>query len=532
VGSLPLPQDCATAEQLASVPSVQLYLDRAQSVRADFQLTAGNAATVGELCRRLEGIPLAIELAAAWVRTLPPRAMLERLQNRLALPAARYDDIPARHRSLVAVLDWSYALLTPELQRFFARVAVFVGGWTLVAAEEVCDEPKALELTEALLGASLAYEDQECAEPRFRCLETIRQYALERLAEGAERAEAYRRFRDYYRGLAERAEANLEGPEQKEWLDLLRDEYGNLCAVLEIDGADPAGGETALFMTAALWRYWFTRGEHREGVARLTMALAHPGAASFPRWRMLALLRRGNLLTHLKAYEEADVLYAEVLALAEELGDFERKAAVLNNRAILQTHLGNYEAADQLGTQALALSCSSGNRKGEGVNLGTLGFAARKMGNWVVARQRLEACVAIFRELGNRYLVAVNVLNLATVALGEGDHEVARSCIRECLELCADLEAFGLLIDALATLSAHLAQAQRWQMAARLYGAADGLRERLNLPQPEHAADRQADVATVRAALSDAVFAAEFTAGHTLSPADAVAYALACSAST
>jgi predicted ATPase/DNA-binding SARP family transcriptional activator len=530
VGALRLPQVHATAEQLASAPSVQLYVDRARAVRADFQLTAGNAATVGELCRRLEGTPLAIELAAAWVRTLPPRPMLERLENRLALPAARYDDVPARHRSLAAVLDWSYALLTPPQQRFFMQLALFSGGWTLPAAVAVCAEPAALELTEALLGASLAYEDQEGTDPRFRCLETVRQYARERLKESGEQAEAFRRFRDYYCKLAERAEAALEGPEQKQWLDLLRDEYANLCAAQEIDAADTAGGEAGLCMTSSLWRYWFTRGQHREGVARLTMALAHPGASRFPRWRMLALLRRGNLLTHLKAYAEADLLYTQVLALAEELGDLERKAAVLNNRAILQTHLGNYTTADQLGMEALALSRSCGNRKGEGINLGTLGVAAQKRGDWPVARRRLEACVAIFRELGHRYLVAVNSLNLAAVALGESDHEAARHGIQECLELCADLEASALLISALNTLAVYLAQAQGWQQAARLYGAAAGLSERLDLPQAENAANLPADVASVRAVLSEAEFVAEFAAGHALSLADAVAYALACSA--
>lgn len=531
VGPLPLPQDRSPVEQMAKLPSVQLYIDRAQAARVDFQLTPGNAASIGELCRRLEGMPLAIELAAAWVRTLPPRPMLERLQNRLALPEARYTDVPTRHRSLTAVFDWSYALLTPPQQRFFAQLALFTGGWTLEAATAVCAASDALELTEGLIGASLAHEAApNDGNPRFRFLETVRTYSLQRLAASAEAAEVSKRFRNYYQALAQQAAERLEGPEQRKQLDLIQEEYSNLCAVLEADAADPAGGETGLRITTAIWRYWFIRGHLHEGVARLTAALAHPRASAWTSHRMFALLRRGSLFTHLHRYAEADADFCEVFALAEQIGDIERQNAVLNNRAIVKCRLKEYAPAEQLGMQALELSRRQGHLRMQGYSLGTLGVISEKRRDWATARRRLEACIAIFREIDNRHLVAVNLLNLAAATVGEGDADTTRTSIRECLELCGALGADKLLIDALLFVVSQQIQAQQWRETARLCGSIEGLQERLDIFQnPGNTETLLAASALAKAALAPEAFMAEFSTGRSLSVAEAVAYATDCS---
>jgi predicted ATPase len=278
---LPDPEHLPTLERLTQYEAVRLFIERAQAVQADFAVTNENAPAVAAVCHRLDGLPLAIELAAARIRLLPPRAMLARLEHRLALLTGGARNLPARQQTLRGAMAWSYELLAPDAQSLFCQLAVFVGGCTLEAAEAVCEPPdgSALDLldgldtlvTNSLVRHEAAADD---ATPRFTMLETVREYARERLAERREAAVLPRRHAAYYLTLAEQAAGQVFGAGQDVWLGRLEAEHGNLRAALEWTLATPDEGETAVRLGAALWPFWYVRGYLSEGRERLNAALA------------------------------------------------------------------------------------------------------------------------------------------------------------------------------------------------------------------------------------------------------------------
>ncbi|HLV80822.1 MAG TPA: hypothetical protein VKT32_11095 [Chthonomonadaceae bacterium] len=231
VPPLPVPHEADSPEQLLHTASAQLFVDRAQAVRPAFQVTAGNAGDVALLCAELEGLPLAIELAAARAKALTPSQIRERLSERFALLASKKSDKGERHRSLWAAIDWSYHLLPPDLQQFFARLSLFRGGWSLEAAAAVCNEPLALDYLSQLQGHSLLSAEESAPELRFGMLESLRDYAAEQLQE-KERQNVARQHGDYFLRLAEQSSSQLTGPEQQRWLARLEREHDNLRAAL------------------------------------------------------------------------------------------------------------------------------------------------------------------------------------------------------------------------------------------------------------------------------------------------------------
>ena len=273
--ALPSQSDAATPESLAKNPSIALYVDRARAARPDFALTSGNAPAVAALCRRLEGMPLAIEMAAAWVKTIPPVKMLERLSHQLDLLVSRHRDLPPRHQSLRATIEWSYDLLTPDLQTFFARLGAFRGGWTLEAAEAVCGKEALYALVElqehSLIvattgeqgdgtkeegeGEAKDAEDTEDQEPRYRMLEPLREYALEKLTERGEREGSADRHAAWYLELALASKAAWDGPDQNRLFQCLQNDLDNLRTALERFSADAEGGLNGLVMVFALQRF-------------------------------------------------------------------------------------------------------------------------------------------------------------------------------------------------------------------------------------------------------------------------------------
>ena len=241
--------------------SVQLFVDRAQAARPDFQVTASNAPAVSELCDRLEGIPLALELAAARAQVLTTSQMLAELRHRFDFLVSRKRDLAERHRTLQAAVDWSYGLLSTELQRFFAGLSVFRGGWTAAAAQAVCEEPQALAYLEQLRECSLILAEagaDDTGETRFRMLETLREYGREHLAaeEGAVRRQKHA---EYHLALAEEAEPTLLGEQQVVWLGRLEKEHGNFRAALEWFKSAEDGGEPGLRLAGAVWPWWCFR---------------------------------------------------------------------------------------------------------------------------------------------------------------------------------------------------------------------------------------------------------------------------------
>jgi tetratricopeptide (TPR) repeat protein len=500
---------------LASCPSVRLFVDRAQAVRPDFQVTQRNAAAVAALCRRLEGLPLAIELAAARIQVLNPAQMLVRLEERFELLVGRQRDAASRHRSLRAALAWSYQLLSPELQAFFRQLSVFRGGWTLDAAVAVCEQPRGLDYLEELRGCSLVLVEEGISEVRFRLLETLREFGAEHLAP-AERETLARRHVLYFLRFAEEAEQARRGSQERVWMDRLAQEMDNLRAALDWAQSEEEA-ELGLRLGTALGYFWDVRGciaeEEQQRVASL---LSLPGTGgSAIRARALAVaqrlaVRRGDLATARRFAEEcfaiwealgdrtrmahavktlgclahmggdyptACSLVAKSLAIFRELGDRRGIAAASNDLGFIFRSAEAYEAAIPLLEESLAIDRDLGDRGSIATQLTNLGNLARCRGNYEKARMLLEEALATGRELDNIQIIVHTNVCLAMVALKQGDLESAAALCQESLSLWREmgsLPGVAFCMDILAV----LARAQgRLQRAVWLSGQASALRE-------------------------------------------------------
>ena len=309
---------------------IHLFAERARAARSEFRITTKNAPAVIELCRRLDGLPLAIELAAARVSLLPPEAMLARLGNKLALLTGGARDLPDRQRTLRATLDWSYGLLNEE-RLLFARLAVFVGGWTLEGSEAVCDvgdEVDVLQQISALVDKILVQQRGSIQhEPRFTMLETVREYALERLEESGELERLRRRHASYFLELAEEEERASRGPLQRAWLDRLETEHDNLRASLEWSLTSQGDTELGLQLTGALSHFWYVREHHSESRMWLQSALERGSATSAARAKVL--VGAGRLAWFQGEFARVNTLVEESLTLYQSLGDDEGAAFAL-----------------------------------------------------------------------------------------------------------------------------------------------------------------------------------------------------------
>jgi predicted ATPase len=573
---VPIDPDGSGALPLLHCASVQLFVDRAQGVNPGFCLNETNAAAVAALCRRLEGIPLAIELAAARTGALSPAQMLDRLSNRYEFLVRRQRDAPARHRSLHAAIDWSFRLLPCELQRFFAQLWVFRGGWSLTAAEQVCDEPQALEYLEQLRDCSMVTVQDQGGEARYRLLETLREYGQEQLtaAEGASLRDRHAR---YYLAFAEEAEPRLWGAGQAEWLARLEGEYDNLRAALEWSlGSGDA--ETALRLSTAVGQFWRVRGYFREGQGWLEAALRHSEGLGHTELRAKALCRAGRLVYLQGDCAAARTLYEASLDMARKLGDAPTTALALHGLALARHGQGDDEAARALAEESLALGRQLGDRRitaialtmlgafagskgdherarlltGEGVGilreigdklsliapLTGLGRLVLREGDYAAARAFFEETLALRREIGESLGIGVSYLHLGEVARLQGDYEAACSLYRQGLAVLRQGEGPAVLrqrgctgltarcLEGFASLAAAKGELHR---AARLLAATASLRDANGAPlEPEEAARISAELALARKELGEGVFDAASAAGGAMSLDQAVAYALEC----
>jgi predicted ATPase len=443
-----------TPAEVAAAPAAQLYVLRAQAVQPSFALTAANARAVAELCARLDGLPLAIELAAARIKVLPPGAILARLEGRLDLLASKGADEPARHRTLRAAIEWSHDLLDPGERALFRRLAVFAGAYTLEAAEAVCAEPPAppgaaatrgrrrgrrrgparaaarssgltvLAGLESLVDKSLLQREEAEGEPRFRMLETVRAFAQERLSEAGEAEPLARRHLEYCVRRAEQAVPHLLGAEQPRWLEHLGHEYDDLRAAL---GRAVAAGAAApaLRLAAALWRFWYFRSDFTEGRGWLTRVLALPATAAQAEARAEALNGAGALAISQDDFAAARSLYEECLALRRAAGDRSGEARALNNLSVVAIAVADYPRAQALLTSSLVLHRAAGYRIGEAYNLNNLGLLRRGEGALAAAQARQEESLALFEELGDVWGAAMAQCDLADVLRDRGAAEHA-----------------------------------------------------------------------------------------------------------
>jgi predicted ATPase/DNA-binding SARP family transcriptional activator len=506
-----------TPNSLLSIPSVQLFVDRAQSVRADFQITAANAPAVGALCQRLEGIPLALELAAGRAQVLTPAQMLTHLEQRLNFLVSRQQRFAPRHRTLRATLDWSYQLLAPEVRQFFARLSVFRGGWTLEAAENVCSEPFALDHLETLRESSLVVAEDlggvsegapesVIPEMRYRLLETLREYGWEQLSP-EEREMQARQHARYLLGLAERAEADQVGSAPARWLARLEREHDNLRAALDWCQSDGGDTDVGLTLATALGWFWQVRGYLTEGRDRLRSLLeadARSGRMDVARVRARALETAARFARLLGDVDALQRLAAEALALGRALGDPQIIAPVLMHLAADAHRSGDRDAAYSLLEECLAIYRELADRRGLAQTLTNLAlhyhhrdFARARallqegkalfleLGDesgvaWAVAhdgnlayyqgrchetRCLAEECMVLFRQQGDRMGIAFALHQLGMVALAEGDPGAAHAHHEEALRIAQELNNRRDILASLLNLARADEAQGRWRAA-------------------------------------------------------------------
>jgi predicted ATPase/DNA-binding SARP family transcriptional activator len=504
--------------------SIALFGERAEAVGADFSLSEP-ADTVAELCARLEGLPLAIELAAARTRLLTPAAMLDRLDRRLDLLAAGPRDVPGRHRALRLTLDWSFELLTPAQQRVFARLAVFVGGCALDAAEAVCatDGASALDDLSAVVEGSLV---RQTGESRFGMLETVREYAVERLREVGDDDDARLRHSHYFLGLAEDAHQALGGPQQAEWLERLEFEHDNLRAA-QTYARERGDAETNLRLGAALWRFWQIHGHLDEGRRSLESALASDPRAD-PLLRARVLNGAGVLAGEQGDFEAAAGFFEPALELVRRLGEHERTANVLVNLGNLALFDRHFERARRLYAESIEHAGLSGSSGVEAIARENLGLVALDQGDLDLAVDLLEESAELAARAGDDRGRSSSTRALAAALLEAGEIERARDRLREGLDLArrlGELNGIAYCLDTFAGLAAAEGDAER---AAQLFGAADAARSSIGaLRPPDQQPLYERWVASTLTQLDTAVYAAGYESGRALSLDDAVELAVA-----
>jgi len=455
---------------LALLPSVQLFVDRAQAVRPDFQITAHNAEAVAAICRSLEGMPLALELAAARIQTLTPAQMQAQLAARLDFLISRRRDLPPRHRSLRAALEWSTLLLTAEQTRFFVRLSVFRGGCTLESAAAVCETDRALSLLEQLRERSLLVaEDPE--EPglsmRFRMLESLREFGAEQLSEDECRA-LNRRHAEYFQALAGRMDAQWDGPEQEHARRTLEAEYDNLRAALTFcrTGDEEENAETGQRLAASLGSYWTLRGLLCEGVDWLTGALSRGGPNDA---RAGALAASGILHAGLGDYAPAMALLTEAVALCREGGSRRLLAKVLQQRGT--AGVWNYEPELAVADfqEAVHLSRETSQTVNEAMALNGLGvLAGREPGGMAEARTLYEQALALFQACGSQQRASYCLHNLGNNANHRGEYDQAVQMLTESLMLADSLGDRWLRAFCLRNLGVAQSNRGEFAEAARL----------------------------------------------------------------
>jgi predicted ATPase/class 3 adenylate cyclase len=428
--STPDPARLPGREELSRYDAVALFVQRARAVRPDFALTDETAPAVAALCRRLDGLPLALELAAARVKALPPGILLARLGSRLALLTGGARDLPPRHQTLRAAIDWSYRLLTGDEQTLFRRLAVFAGGCTLDAAEAVCAPAggaadAVLDGIAALVDKSLLRRLEAAGEARLALLETVREYALEALDASADAAAVRRRHADFYLHLAEAAEPALFGPGQADWLRRLDAEHDNLRAALGWL-TETQASDDGLRLAGALWVYWWMRGHFEEGRTRLAALLAEAGPTAPAAVRARALRGVGGLAAAQGNLGAAGAAYEESLALSREAGDPAGVAWALVLLGNLARYRGDYARAHGQYEESLALRRALADRRGVAHASMYLGTVLCARGETAQAGALLQESLDLYRALGDAWGTASALTTLGEWALATGDPSAAR----------------------------------------------------------------------------------------------------------
>lgn len=501
VGPLALPRAGEPLETLGDFASVQLFADRVCCVRSEWALHEGNAWAVGELCRRLEGIPLALELAAARSLVLTPQEMVAALGKRLDLLACDSPHLPPRHRSLRAAIDWSYQFLSPDLRAFYAALSLFRGGWTAEAAEEVAGEFVGANLLRVLgaLGelraASLISAAEVGNEMRFSMLETLRQFAAECLAGTLHEEPCKERMGRFFAGFAERGERNLQQGADASWLDRLEVEHENMRLVLAAETCE----EDRVHLASSLSHFWMVRGYAREGQEQLARCLPSSVLVNEPKQRVSVRNGLGILAWVAGDLALARIHLEEALATLAEVGDLRNQAGVLNNLGIVSSQSGEWDAARSYYERALEIYVGEGYRVERAQVLSNAGAAALQAGDPATARRSLEEAHAFLRT-GSHEMNRANVLqNLGNLAMSEQRWDEAFPHLLESLLLREKLRDSSNAINSYGTLAEVSLGAGRHEEALRWVAASQCLQEIADRsPEPAFAIARANILAAAR----------------------------------
>jgi predicted ATPase/DNA-binding winged helix-turn-helix (wHTH) protein len=570
--ALPDSRSTPSVEVLSQYPAVALFVQRAVAVKPDFELNCENAPAVTEICARLDGLPLAIELAAARVKVLSPSSMQTRLTSRLQLLTGGARDMPPRQQTLRAAMDWSYDLLSAAEQKLFRRLAVFAGGCTLEGAEAVCDTKGDFDLDmldgmASMVNKSLVQQvEQAKGESRFVMLETIREYALEKLEASGEEALTKRAHAAYCLVLAEEEPTEQSGAEGAEWLELFALEHDNFRAGLEWL-TETGDAEWGLRLGAALFRYWEMREYLAEGRRWLGKLLTLAAAAAPTKARGRALFAAGVLAHEQGHYAAADALiresldiarqlhdqqgapvslnalaviardrgdvtvarslFEESLVLWRELGDQKAVARSLSNLASIVKLQGDNACARSLYAECLSIFRELGDRTGVAWSMNHLGDDARDQGDSAAARTLYEQGLAIFRELDDRWGIAGTLADLGSLAREQGNYPTAHTMYRESIKLFQELDhkrGIARLLECFACSAAARLEAE---CSLRLAGAAAALRENIGAPlTPAEQAKLEASLHPARQALTHTVGGTAWLEGWALPVEKAIAEVL------
>jgi predicted ATPase/serine/threonine protein kinase len=570
--ALPDPKFIPPLEELSRLPAIALFVERAQAVKHEFALTKGIAPAVAAICSRLDGLPLAIELAAARIKLLSPSAMLTRLESRLNLLTGGARDLPTRQQTLRNTVDWSYGLLNGAEQTLFRRLSVFTGGCTLEGVEAVCDTKGDLGLDvldgmASMVDKSLAQQvEQVDKETRFFMLSTIREYALERLAESDDESATRRAHAAYYLVLAEEGAEDIAA--QPEWLDRFEVEHDNFR--LAIDYLIKAGdADWGLRLGTALFRFWETREHLTEGRDAIARLLSLEGAAARPKLRARLLFAGAVLTAAQRDYSSAFPLFEESLetcvklndnrgvavalnALAvnrrdrgelaaasslfercisiwKDLGDPTNVARTLSNLASVMKLQGEYERASSLYEECLTMFRKVGDVAGAAWTLNYLGDVARGKADLVAARSLCEQSLSEFRQLCDGWGIASALSDLASLSCDQGNNAEARRLYGESIKLFQELGHQRGIARALECLAVSAAAQSNAEQSLHLAGAAAALRQRLGAPlTPAEQPRLEKALEFARRALDNAAGLTAWMEGWAMSVEQAVHEALNC----
>ena len=530
--SLPAGRQPPAIEEMPRFEAVRLFIERTTAVLPGFALTDRNAQAVAQVCQRLDGIPLAIELAAARARVLAVEQIAARLDGCFRLLAAGSRTALPRHRTLRATIDWSHELLSEEERALFRRLSVFAGGFTLEAVEAVCagegiEEDEVLDLLSHLVDKSLVMVEERGGEARYRLLETVRQYGHEKLLE-SEAAESIRgRHANFFLALAEEADPKLKGAQSRLWLERLEIEHDNLRAALRW-AADAGEVETLLLLAGALWWFWLRNGHLSEGRRWLEDALewAEPPARTAARAKVL--WGAGFLAFSQVSHPAARSRLEESAEICQEIGDRRGLAYALSFLSLVMAHQGESAEGRPLAQEGVRLFREDGgDRWGLAIALTNMGTVAEAQADYDLAITFFEESATILRELGDKWPLSLPLRHLGIVASRQGDHLRAEGLYKESLASLRELGEKWLISLCLEELAGVACAQGKHARAARLWGAEETICEAIGATvRALYRADYERGVAAACAGLGEEAFEAAWAQGRAMTLEGAIAYAL------